>query len=108
MAFRQYDPITLQDVQDELYNKADESSRLRAARKSVTSSQWAYDSILYLGIHSGENSIVSIKASSGYAMPATIPNDPMWYAALYRVDGTRITSGTQTLEVTYLYKGIES
>lgn len=94
-------------VQTALNDKADESSRLRAVRRSITASQWAYDSLLYLGIHNG-NPIVSIKTSSGYVVPATVPNDPMWYAAVYHVDGTRITSGTFTLEVVYLYKGIES
>lgn len=82
------------------------SSRLRAVRRSVTSSQWACDSVLYLGIHGG-NSIVSINTSYGYAVPVTVPDDPMWYAALYRVDGTRITLGTHTLEIIYVYKGIE-
>ena len=95
-------------VKDALDNKADESSRLRAVRRSVTSSQWAYDSVLYLGVHSAEGLIVSIKVPGGYAVPATIPDDPMWYAALYNVAGRRITSGTYTLEVTYLYKGVES
>lgn len=108
MAFRQYDPITLQDVQDKLDSKADESSRLRAIKRSITSSQWAYDSLLYLGIHRSGTSIVSIENSSGYAVPAVVPDDPMWYAALFKVDGTRFTSGTHTLEVTYLHKGIES
>ena len=107
MAFEQNKPIEIQDVKDKLDNKADESSRLRAVRRSITSSQWAYDSVLYLGVHTGESSIVSIKTSYGYAVPVTVPDDPMWYAALYRVDGTRITSGTHTLEVTYIYKGIE-
>lgn len=107
MAFKQYDPITLQDVQDELDNKADESSRLRAIKKSVTSGTWAYDSLLYLGLHAGESAIVSIETSSGYAVPATIPNDPMWYAAVYDGVGNKVSTGTFTLKVTYMYKGIE-
>ena len=107
MAFEQNKPIEIQDIKDKLDSKADESSRLRAIKESITSSQWAYDSVLYLGVHSGENAIVSIETSYGYAVPVTVPDYPMWYAALYRVDGTRITTGTYTLEVTYIYKGIE-
>ena len=95
-------------VQKALDGKANESSRLRAIKKSITSSTWAYDSVLYLGLNN-DLPIVSIKVSDGiYAIPTTVPNDPMWYVNLYYVLGTKITSGTYTLEVTYLFNGVES
>ena len=99
-------PISIK-VQKALDGKANESSRLRAIKKSITAGTWAYDAVLYLSLNN-TLPIVSIKVSNGvYAIPSTVPNDPMWYAALYDLFGKKITSGTYTLEITYLYKGVE-
>lgn len=94
-------------VQKALDGKANEASRLRAKKISITASAWAYDALLYLDLHN-DLPIVSIKVTNGgYAIPTTLNNDPMWYASLYDTLGTKITSGTHTLEVIYLFKGVE-
>lgn len=85
------------------------SSGLRARKMTVTSSTWAYGSVLYLGLHKSFHNIISIKINNGWATPALVTSDdPMWYAMIYRVDGSRVTSGTITLEVTSVYMGVES